>query len=273
MANKLTDLTVEFVSLVDKAAVRDPQNPTQPQRLLVWKADTGRAGDDPTTEPQGGTMTPEEMAEALAKAEKDRDEALEAEKTAKAERDAAVTKAETLEKAATPAKPEPTAIDKSELTPAVRAYVEKMEADQAARDARITKAEEATKRADDLAKAERDIRVTGEFITKAEGYRALVVKAEEFGPVLKEAAEKLSKEAYDAIENVLKAADEQIAKGELFKEHGRGGEARPSDSETQLTQKAEELRKADSSLTGYQAMQRAIKENPELAARHIEAAR
>jgi hypothetical protein len=36
----LTDLDVEWVSLVDRAAVRDAEEPSQPQRFLVWKSDT-----------------------------------------------------------------------------------------------------------------------------------------------------------------------------------------------------------------------------------------
>jgi hypothetical protein len=35
---QLQNLDVQFVSLVDKAAVRDPSNPTQAQRFLLWKA-------------------------------------------------------------------------------------------------------------------------------------------------------------------------------------------------------------------------------------------
>jgi uncharacterized protein (UPF0147 family) len=43
MANNLKDLIVECVSLVDRAAVRDHANPTEPQRLLLWKAENDRS--------------------------------------------------------------------------------------------------------------------------------------------------------------------------------------------------------------------------------------
>jgi hypothetical protein len=43
MASNLKDLLVEVVSLVDRAAVRDHANPTEPQRLLFWKAETDRS--------------------------------------------------------------------------------------------------------------------------------------------------------------------------------------------------------------------------------------
>ena len=39
MANLLRNLEVEWVSLVDRAAVRDPSNPDEPQRFLLTKRD------------------------------------------------------------------------------------------------------------------------------------------------------------------------------------------------------------------------------------------
>lgn len=41
MASQLRDLKVDFISLVDKAAVRDPKDPTKPRRFLLWKAEDG----------------------------------------------------------------------------------------------------------------------------------------------------------------------------------------------------------------------------------------
>jgi hypothetical protein len=39
MASRLRELMVEFVSLVDRAATRDPSDPTQPQRFLLTKSE------------------------------------------------------------------------------------------------------------------------------------------------------------------------------------------------------------------------------------------
>src|SRR5579871_2796412 len=65
----LQDLSVEWVSLVDRAAVRDPSAPTEPQKFLLWKSESG-ANTDPT---KGGTVpTAEELSAALAKAEQER---------------------------------------------------------------------------------------------------------------------------------------------------------------------------------------------------------
>jgi hypothetical protein len=267
MANRLTDLQVEFVSIVDRAAVRDPQNPTEPQRFLVWKSDTTRDGEDPTTTPEGDTMTPEEMAAALAKAETDRDEALEAAKTAKAEADAATVKVAELEKAATVEPAEPAAIDKSELPEPVRLALEKAEQERDAYAERITKAE-------DLAKAERDIRVNREYVAKAATFHALPVDAEKFGPVLKAAAENMSADEFSELDRILKAADAQIASSGLFKEHGRSGDPAGSDSaDESLVTKAAELRKADTSLSEAKAMERAMRENPELASTYLASVR
>jgi hypothetical protein len=42
----LEDLQVDFVSLVDRAAVRDPENPDEPMRWLIWKRETPNVKED-----------------------------------------------------------------------------------------------------------------------------------------------------------------------------------------------------------------------------------
>lgn len=260
----LTDLTVDFVSLVDRAAVRDPHETDQPMRFLLWKRDH-----------EGAQMTPEETTAALAKAQEDlkkeqeRAEAAEVKATKADEQIAELTKSvEELQKAAR-ADTEPARLDKSELSPEVRAALEKAEADGKANAERAEKAEKSAKAAEDIAKAERDERLKAEFVTKAEGYKALPVKKDEFGPVLKAAAEKLSKEEYAEMERVLKAADEQIAASDVFKEHGRGGDGgKPEGALAEATAKAAELRKSDTRLTASAALQEVFKADPTLAARY-----
>jgi len=41
---QLTDLDVEWVSLVDRAAVRDPVEQSEPNRFLIWKRDQSQGG-------------------------------------------------------------------------------------------------------------------------------------------------------------------------------------------------------------------------------------
>jgi hypothetical protein len=48
MPSRLTDIHVRRISFVGKAAVRDPQDPTQPRRLLLLKADDNPRKDTPT---------------------------------------------------------------------------------------------------------------------------------------------------------------------------------------------------------------------------------
>jgi hypothetical protein len=69
MANLLRDLIVDRVSFVDRAAVRDPENPTEPQRYLVVKSETTAP---PKEEPTVTTATEEAdvRAQEIRKAER-----------------------------------------------------------------------------------------------------------------------------------------------------------------------------------------------------------
>jgi hypothetical protein len=265
--NQLRNLDVRFVSLVNRAAVRQAEDPSQPQRFLIWKSDSSTQGDDM---PATVEKTAEEIKADLEKAEQERDAALEAVTKAEGERDTLNTRVGELEKAAADAKaegdgkPEPDEDDlsKADLSPAVRARLEKAAKDGEEMRARMEKAEE-------LAKSERDERLTAVYVTKAEGYKSLVQKAEEFGPLLKRAADALSKEDFEALQTVLKAADEQIAKGELFKEQGAGGEAQRSGAYEEAMRKVDELRKSDSKISHAKALDKVFKEDKALEERYL----
>lgn len=269
---QLKDLDVQWVSLVDRAAVRDLQKTDEPRRFLIWKAEN--------QDPEGGRqMTDAEMRAEVEKAEKERDELRKQltdqtelkSKLAKAEqdRDELTKRVETLEKAAKPDKPEPKPVDKSELTPEVRALVEKAEADAAVEKSEREKLAKRVEDAEKLAKAERDERLTRDFVAKAETFKALPVEAEKFGPVLKAASESLSKEEFEALETVLKAADEQIAKSELFKEQGSSRESTPTGALADATKKAEEIRKSDPKLSADKALEMVFKADRSLEERYL----
>lgn len=260
MPNRVTELDVHTVSLVNRAAVRDPQNKSEPRRLLLWK----REGVTPPTGGDHMTPTLEELQEQLAKAQSDlaeRDktiEKLQAKPPRKADGDSddetegdETTKSE---------------IDKSELAPEVRAALEK--AEQAEKNAR-EEAKKAQKTADEaLEKAEKEtnVRVEREFVTKAEtDYSHLSADPSELGPVLKRASEALSKEDFEAIDSVLKGADEAVRQGDLFKQAGRDGQPpRESNALGQLEKHAAELRKSDLGLTPEDALAKACEEHPDL---------
>lgn len=273
---KLTDLTVEYVSLVDRAAVRDPSNPTEPQKFLLWKRDGG------LPDPIGGSMTDDEMKAAVAKAEQERDEAI-----AKATKAAADLEAAQKAAKKPPApdgedtNPEDGDMDdlnKADLPPAVRAALEKAEK---VAEARIAKAEAdaaaATAEAAEsnkLAKAERDARLEREFITKAHAeFPHVPGDLDALGREMKRASETLSKEDYEAYETRLRAANDQIEKGDLFAELGRGGQPEARDGDDTFARKAEEIRKADPSLSNYEALRQAASADREAAARYLQSVR
>ncbi len=257
----LYDLTVDFVSLVDRAAVRDSVQQNEPARFLFYKRDTDT--------PEKGALMPrtlDELTAELAKSE-------EARAAAAADLEKAKTDIDELTRQLADSRRDPARkadaeeIDKSELPPAVRAALDKAEADRDAAKAEVAKAQEDAKEAGEIAKAERDARLTREYIAKAETLTALPIKKDEFGPVLKAAAEKLTKDEFDAIDTVLKAANEQIAKGDLFKSLGANGDGpKLEGAKATATAKAAELRKADPKLTEAAAMQQVFKADPELAA-------
>src|SRR5215467_15684663 len=72
MANVLRDLIVDRVSFVDRAAVRDPENPTEPQRYLFWKSEAGRSVPAPPKEnpPMTAIAEAEARAAEIRKSEK-----------------------------------------------------------------------------------------------------------------------------------------------------------------------------------------------------------
>jgi hypothetical protein len=322
----LTNLDVEWVSLVDRAAVRDPVEQSEPMRFLIWKRET-----DPS---QGGHMSKltkeivdqlgdpinkeSDLATLVEKAD-DSDQATLA--LQGAARLLAAHKSDLppetllelakatgvdlqLEKAGpkfgTPEwdekygvgkkKPEPKdaaelieSLKKSDMDSALVDQVESAlakaaEADSLAKAdpetrARIEKAEKRAEAAETLAKSERDERLNKEFIAKAEDYTALSVDASKFGPILKSASEKLDKADYEEFERILKAANEAVEQSELFKEQGAAGVSEGGDATKELTAKAEEIRKAEPKLSQPEALDKAMRDNPDLQQRYLDEVR
>lgn len=200
--------------------------------------------------------TTEELNVALQKAETERDDAV-AKATKLAKKLAKVTKTDG---------PELEKIDKSALPAAVRDALEKAETD--AKDTR-----DRLKKAEKIAKEERDRRVESEFIAKAESEFPQLGDPKELGPELRRMSEAVSKEDFDSHLVRLTAANEQIAKGDLYREFGRGGEPPVGDTGAvdvaKLQKAAEEIRKADMSLSPYEAMHLAMTQDRESQARYL----
>jgi hypothetical protein len=264
MANQLRDVRADFVSFVDRAATRDPQRKSEPRRFLLFKRDGTPDPTDLASPPEKGATamgeapTAEELQAELTKTEKERDEAKKALAKAEVEHKEALEKAAKSKSKAADGEDEPDEDDvaKAELTPAARALLEKAEKSNANLSERVQKAE-------DIAKAERDQRVTREWIAKAEKEMPdLPGDPAETGPLMKALSEAAPEAFQKFEETVLKAASEQIKTGDLLAEKGRSGQ--PSRSSTDglasAQRKAEEIRKADSSLSASEAFARAMKD-------------
>jgi hypothetical protein len=181
-------------------------------------------------------------------------------------------------------------IDKSKLPEDVRKYVDGLEAEiaelkkhaggqqqqpgQSPEDIwksvpeavrkRFEELEKRAKEAEEVAKRERDERVLREYVAKAQAFRGLPVQPDEFGKVLKSLAEKAPEE-YQKVEDVLKAADEAIAKGKLFAEVGKSGGGTTGGALAQLESIAKSKMEASGgTLTKEQAFAKACEENPTL---------
>lgn len=83
---------------------------------------------------------------------------------------------------------------------------------------------------------ERRLRREKEFVAKAEGFKHIGVDKSELGRSLMAIADQ-SPELYEKIEKTLRAADEQVAKGDLFKEIGSSQAGKVGDA-WEMIQKA-----------------------------------
>lgn len=268
---RLSDMELDFVSLVP--AGDDPL-----AQVVIAKAapDDKRVGEgqpDPTITPidhgqetNVGTINKSdldpEVVAYIDGLESEVDDLTASVEKAEGERDEAKSEVEelkgTLAKSAPVDETAQEEITKALLAkadPAVRALIEKQQAD--------------LKAASDIAKAEREARLSKEFLSKAEALPMLSADTgEEAGAaslagLLRRAADALTPEDSAALEKMLKAANEQIAKGNLFGTIGRGG-AETTISKS-LKAMAAEFRKADPTLTQEMAEVKAMEENPELA--------
>lgn len=135
---------------------------------------------------------------------------------------------------------------------------------KAERDALVERVEKAVEEADKL----RDQALDREYLAKAETLDKLPLAPDEFAPVLKEIAGKVEPETFEKLETALAAANEAVDQGDLFAEIGRAGSVAKSDAESRIEAKAEEIRKADASLTKEQAYVHALNEDPDLYAQY-----
>lgn len=133
----------------------------------------------------------------------------------------------------------------------------------------VKSAEERAIAAEAIAKAERDFRLEREFVSKASSLDHLPVNAEEFGTLLKNIADQISTEEFDAIWNVLASANTNLSKSGIFNEVGKSAGVEVHDGVTEIEKMATRIMADNPTLTKEQAIVKAVSENPSLYNQYI----
>lgn len=152
-----------------------------------------------------------------------------------------------------------------EITPVETIDIDKLDLPESVK--KVLKRQEVeTKAAQDMAKREREARLDLEFAKKAESY-VNISDVTVIAKVLREASE-VSEELVKNLESILTAANERIAKGDLFHSVGDEGTAAIS-AQDEIEKLAKELMKVDPSLTLEKAFTKAMVSNPELYKKYV----
>lgn len=136
---------------------------------------------------------------------------------------------------------------------------------------RLEDLEKKAKDAEKIAKAEREARVRSEIRKRAEGY-ANAGEVEKIAEAIYK-AQGVSQEFAEQLEGLFQAAHERIAKGDLFREMGSGAGDGASTAWGKIEKAADEIQKANPSLTRAEAIAKAVENNPELETAYAEEVR
>jgi hypothetical protein len=129
----------------------------------------------------------------------------------------------------------------------------------------LLSAHKAAAEAQKIAKAEQEKSRSAEFVAKAASFKHLGMGAAELGPVLKGIHDG-SPDVFPKVEQLLRAADAQIAKGALFGEKGKDpGEADATTAEGKLDALAKSIAAAEK-MPYAKAYQTAMERDPQLYA-------
>jgi hypothetical protein len=257
MADEQGEPVDELIATLTKALGSMPDAAKAQATALIGAlgGQAAGAGDDPVAKA---------VAEALTKANAERDEALAAKTAAE----------EALAKAKGPS---PAESEEEALAKAMESLPEPVRKAWAADRERIAKAEKAADEASEAAKVEKDARVSAEYLTKAKGpdYAGLPASAETRATILREVDEKLSKEAGAELHRILKAASAAGADGADFKEYGGvGADATGAGGAmASLEKAADAIQAADPSIDRATAITKAADTSPELARAYQEGQR
>lgn len=156
-----------------------------------------------------------------------------------------------------PVKKDDGTYDFSAIPEAVRPVIEALWKEN---EAAVTKAKEL----EATLKAERDERLTREFVAKAAALKNLSLNADEMGPVFKTLSES-APDAWAKIEGLLKTANQQLSQTALFREIGTSGGASAGSAWGRAVQMAEQMvQKSDNGMTKEQAITKVLQQNPDL---------
>jgi len=133
---------------------------------------------------------------------------------------------------------------------------------------RLEDLERRAKEAEEIAKAEREARIKAEIRKRAENY-ANVAKVDDIADVIYK-AQSVSAEFAEKLEAILKAANERIEKGALFKELGTSASA-SDDPVAEFAQLVQKRMEADK-IPYYEAARKVAAERPDLAKAWYESA-
>ncbi len=145
-----------------------------------------------------------------------------------------------------------------ELSDAVKALLQKAEDEKADLKTRLEKAEADTAKLAAEKRRARFIKLAGEL------KHLPPVVADDFAAVLDKTEAGLGEKDFGKLFTVLKSADAVAADSSLFKEFGSAQSGETQSAATQIESKAEELRKADPSLSPERARTKVLKANPAL---------
>lgn len=155
----------------------------------------------------------------------------------------------------------------AEQRPAFEAVIKSQEADATALRAELKKAaDEAEASKAQLATLEAE-RERSAAISKAAEFRDLPgANPDDMGPILVKIKKALESAEYEKLTGILKASATVIRKSAVFSEIG-AGDGSATSAKAELQRRADELRKADASLTPQQARARVIKSDSDLMSR------
>jgi cell division protein FtsB len=153
-------------------------------------------------------------------------------------------------------------INKSELPENVQKYIDNMESKINKIEPALDKMVEQNKEMSQQIAKMSDDNLTKDYIVKAADFKNLNTTPEEFGVILKSIST-LGTETYTKVEKILKAADEAIAKGNLFNQNGSdastGAAVTKQEAWAQIEALADAMVTKDSKVTRPQAIDAVIK--------------